>query len=526
MQRRDLLVGSLGVLALAAADAPAHGAAEAGPVVTTGKGDVRGSLADGIHAFKGIPFAAAPSGANRLRPPQPREPWEGVRDALEFGPKPPQGPYPPMVAELLPELVGPGEDCLTLNIWSGDLGATGQPVMVWIPGGMYEYHGTGACPWYDGAAFARDGVVCVTINYRVGAEGFLYLGDGVANVGLLDQLAALEWVRDNIGAFGGDPGNVTIFGESAGALSAGTLLSMPRAEGLFRRAIVQSGGAHHVTSRETSVRIGRRLAEKMGVEPTREAIAAASLESMLAAQIALREEMMTQRPDPAFWGEVLLNGLPWEPTVDGNVIPALPLDRIRSGAGANVDLLVGSNTEETRLFLVPGDAIDQIPPEALAGSIAAYGLAVEPALAAYRELHPGAGTGDLFSAVQTDWYWRIPALRLAEAHTAQPTASPTYMYEFAWRSPQFGGRLGAGHSLEIAFVFDTLGHQTRATHGENPPQGLADAMHKAWVEFATTGDPGWPKFDTGRRATMHFDLESKVVDDPLVRERALWEGVR
>ena len=526
MQRRDLLVGSLGVLALAAADAPAHGAAEAGPVVKTGKGDVRGSLADGIHAFKGIPFAAAPSGANRLRPPQPREPWEGVRDALEFGPKPPQGPYPPMVAELLPELVGPGEDCLTLNIWSGDLGATGQPVMVWIPGGMYEYHGTGACPWYDGAAFARDGVVCVTINYRVGAEGFLYLGDGVANVGLLDQLAALEWVRDNIGAFGGDPGNVTIFGESAGALSAGTLLSMPRAEGLFRRAIVQSGGAHHVTSRETSVRIGRRLAEKMGVEPTREAIAAASLESMLAAQIALREEMMTQQPDPAFWGEVLLNGLPWEPTVDGNVIPALPLDRIRSGAGANVDLLVGSNTEETRLFLVPGDAIDQIPPEALAGSIAAYGLAVEPALAAYRELHPGAGTGDLFSAVQTDWYWRIPALRLAEAHTAQPTASPTYMYEFAWRSPQFGGRLGAGHSLEIAFVFDTLGHQTRATHGENPPQGLADAMHKAWVEFATTGDPGWPKFDTGRRATMHFDLESKVVDDPLVRERALWEGVR
>ena len=165
-----------------------------------------------------------------------------------------------------------GEDCLNLNIWSADLGSAGQPVMVWIPGGAFE-HGTGAAPWYDGSRFARDGIVCVTINYRVGADGFLYLGDGNANRGLLDQVAALKWVQENIAAFGGDPGNVTVFGESAGAMSIGSLLSMPRAEGLFRRAILQSGAAHPVMSAATAQRVGQYLAEKLGVEATREAIA-------------------------------------------------------------------------------------------------------------------------------------------------------------------------------------------------------------------------------------------------------------
>jgi carboxylesterase 2/para-nitrobenzyl esterase len=279
--------------------------------------------------------------------------------------------------------------------------------MLWIPGGLFEYHGTGACPWYDGSRFARDGIVCVTINYRVGAEGFLYIGDGVANLGLLDQLAALAWVRENIAAFGGNPGNVTVFGESAGALSIGTLLSMPRADGLFRRAIVQSGGAHHVSSAATAEGIGRRLAQKIGVLATREAIAAVPLERTIDAQVELRNELMAQ-PDPDFWGEVMLTNLPWQPVIDGDVIPQHPFDRIRAGAAANVDLLVGSNTEETRLFLVPGGAIDQIPGEALNGLMAGYGLTVERALSAYRELYPDASAGDLFSAVQTDWYWRIP----------------------------------------------------------------------------------------------------------------------
>jgi para-nitrobenzyl esterase len=396
--------------------------------------------------------------------------------------------------------------------------------MVWIPGGMFEYHGTGASPWYDGSRFARDGVVCVTINYRVGAEGFLYLGEGNANRGLLDQVAALEWVQENIAAFGGDPGNVTIFGESAGAMSVGTLLSMPRAEGLFRRAIAQSGAAHHAISAATAQRVGQRLAEQLGLEATREAIAAVPVDRVLAAQAELRNDLLAH-PDPKSWGgEVVAAMLPWQPVVDRDVIPARPIDRIVAGAGAAIDLMVGTNTDEHRLFLVPGGAIEHITDGALAAVVTAYGLPVEATLAAYRAAHPNASAGDLLATIQTDWYWRIPAIRLADAHAK--SASATYMYELAWRSPQFNGLLGACHTLEIAFVFDTLGSGTEPLWGADPPQQLADTMHAAWVAFATNGDCGWPKYDLSRRATMRFDTTSEVVNDPRSAERALWEGAR
>ncbi len=493
-------------------------------VVKIRYGEVRGSVAEGVHTFKGIPYAAPPFGANRLRPPQPVAPCSGVRDALTYGPKSPQPPYPPPIDVLIPEFTIPGEDCLNLNIWSPELGSAGLPVMVWIPGGMFEYHATGASPWYDGSHFARDGIVCVTINYRVGAEGFLYLGDGDANFGLLDQIAALEWVRENIAAFGGDPGNVTIFGESAGAMSVGTLLSMPRAEGLFRRAIAQSGAAHHAICAATAQRVGQRLAEELGVAATREAIAAVPVDRLLAAQLELRADLLAH-PDPQRWGsEVAVSMMPWQPVIDGDVIPARPIDRILAGAGAGIDVMVGTNTDENRLFLAPGGAIDQVPTEALAGAVAAYGLPVEATLAAYRAAHRGASAGDLLAAIQTDWYWRIPAIRLADAHSK--SASATYMYEFAWRSPQFDGLLGACHALEIPFVFDTLGNGTELLWGADPPQQLANTMHAAWVDFATNGECGWPKYNLGRRATMRFDTTSEVVDDPRSRERALWEGVR
>ncbi len=493
-------------------------------VVKTRSGEVRGSVADGVNVFKGIPYAAPPSGANRLRPPQPVAPWSGVRDALTYGSKPPQPPLPPQVALLIPpELTLSGEDCLTLNIWSPDLGSAGRPVMVWISGGLFEYHATGASPWYDGSHFARDGIVCVTINYRVGAEGFLYLGEGGANYGLLDQIAALAWVQENIAAFGGDPGNVTIFGESAGGMSVGTLLSMPRAEGLFRRAIVESGTAHHVTSAATAQRIGQYLAEKLGVAATREAVAAVPLDRLLVAQEELKADF-SAHPDPERWGEVAANLLPWEPVIDGDILPSRPIDRIVAGAGAGVDVMVGTNTEEWRLFLVPGGAIEQITNEALVAVMAAYGLPVEAALATYRAAYPGTHPGDLLATIQGDWYWRIPSIRLADAHAKNTSA--TYMYEFAWRSPQFNGLLGACHALEIPFVFDTLGSGSEALLGLDPPQRLADTMHAAWVAFATRGDPGWPKYELQRRATMHFDTTSEVMDDPLSAERALWEGLR
>jgi carboxylesterase type B len=404
--------------------------------------------------------------------------------------------------------------------------------MVWIPGGMFEV-GSGAS--YDGSRFARDGVVCVTINYRLGAEGFLYLGDGDANLGLLDQVAALAWVRDNIAAFGGDPDNVTTFGQSAGAMSVGTLLSMPRADGLFRRAIAQSGAAHQMMSDATARRIGQHLAQKLGVEATRKSIAAVPVERLLAAQAKLKADLLAQ-PDPERWGgEVVTSTLPWQPVVDGDVIRAHPIDRIAAGARARVDVMVGTTTEDWRLFVVANGAIERISDQVLTGpvadygyqALAAYGLPAERALAAYRAAYPGASPRELLAAVQTDSWCRVPAIRLAEAHAQSPTA--TFMYEFAWPSPALDGRLGACHGLEISFVFDTLDKSPNQMLdpllGTDPPQQLADTMHGAWVGFATSGAPGWLRYDLGRRATMRFDT-SEVVDDPRSMERKLWEGVR
>ncbi|MGZ4866532.1 MAG: carboxylesterase/lipase family protein [Candidatus Angelobacter sp.] len=495
------------------------------PVVKTRYGEVRGSVADGVNTFKGIPYAAPPFGGNRLLPPQPVAHWKGVRDTLTYGPKAPQLPYPPPFDVLLPELAVAGEDCLNLNIWSRDLGPARQPVMVWIPGGAFE-HGTGAMSWYDGSRFARDGIVCVSINYRVGADGFLDLGDGNANRGLLDQVAALTWVQENVAAFGGDPANVTVFGQSAGAMSIGWLLSMPRANGLFRRAILQSGAAHPVMSAATAQRVGQHLAEKLGVAHTREAIANVPIDRMLQAQAELMADLLAH-PDPQRWGEeAVVSLMLWQPVIDGDVIPARPIDRIIAGASADIDLLVGSTTDEWRFFSVPNGVIEHITKDVLARAVAAYGLPVDATLKMYRSAHPNASAGDLLAAIQGDWYIRIPAIRLADAHAKNAKTSPTHMYEFAWRSPQFNGLLGAGHGGEIPFVFDTLDKGTEPLGATDPPQRLADTMHAAWVAFATSGDCGWPKYDLVRRATMRFDIKSAVVDDPRSAERALWEGVR
>lgn len=489
--------------------------------VKTKFGEVCGNVADGVFVFKGIPYAAAPFGSNRFLPPQPVEPWNGVRDALYYGQGVPQLRIDSQYEEFEPDPTISGEDCLNLNIWSPDLGAARLPVMVWIHGGAFEY-GSGAS--YNGSKFARDGIVCVTINYRVGIDGFLYLGDGNANLGLLDQIAALEWVRDNITAFGGDSSNVTIFGESAGAMSVGTLLSMPRAEGLFRRAIAQSGAAHQVISAAAAHRIGQFLAEKLGVKATREAITAVPIDRLIAVQEELKTDFFAH-PDPERWGSEVVNStLLWQPVVDGEIIPANPIDRITAGAGRGVDILVGTNTDEWRLFLVLSGAINNVTEEALAGAVTAYGLPVEATLAAYSATHPEASPGDLLAAIQSDWWCHIPAIRLADAHAKN--TSHTYMYEFAWCSPQFNGLLGACHALEIPFVFDTLDTEYKLMIGDNPPQQLADTMHAAWVAFATNGECGWPKYDHNRRATMNFNTTMRVVDDPRAMERELWNGVR
>jgi para-nitrobenzyl esterase len=298
---------------------------------------------------------------------------------------------------------------------------------------------------------------------------------------------------------------------------------MPRAQGLFRRAICQSGAAHPVLPASAAQRVGWRFAERLGVTATRAAIAAVSIEHSLKAQAELSADLAANR-DPSRWGEeVAVSMMPWQPVIDGDVIPARPIDRIATGASANIDLMVGTNTDEWRLFLVPNGVVEQITEAALAGAVAAYGLPIDATLAGYRAALPNACAGDLLAAIQADWYFRMPAMRLADAHAKSAKTSLTYMYEFAWRSPQFNGRLGACHGLEIPFVFDTLGCGTEPLLGAGPPQQLADTMHAAWVAFASGGDCGWPKYVPECRATMRFDTRSGVVEDPRSEVQALWD---
>ena len=490
--------------------------------VRVAQGELRGKSGHGISAFLGIPYAAAPFGDARMLPPRPAPSWDGIRDATEHGPTCPKGDYPPQFQALFPEIVIPGEECLNLNVWTPDPGASGLPVLVWIHGGSFM-NGSGSVGEYDGTAFARDGIVCVTLNYRLGAEGFLYTGDQVANVGLLDQVAALRWVQQNIAAFGGDPGRVTVAGESAGAMSITTLLAMPRASGLFQQAITQSGAGAHTLAPDESRQVAQYLADALGVAPDRQAIAAVPPGRVSQAASALTEEVQTM-PDPARWGRIVLSLLPFCPTVDGDVLPQEPLSALAGGAASGVRLLTGTNLEEALLFLVAGGGIDLIDEAALAGGAAAYG-APDGTVAAYQGNRPGAGHGDVLAAIITDWFFRIPAVRVAEARAGNSaSAGNTWMYRFDWRSPAFDARLGSCHAVEIPFVFDTLGEPgTRVRLGGDAPQAVADTIHSAWVRFITDGDPGWPAYDAGTRATALFTEKLDVVSDPAGDERLLWE---
>ncbi|MEV5646975.1 carboxylesterase family protein [Nocardia sp. NPDC052254] len=516
MNRRAFLRGLTAASTLPFATGCTEG--EADSVVATGSGQVRGSVRAGVHTFRGVPYAAPPQGTGRYLPPRPVEPWTGVRDAIAPGPTPPQPPTPPPLDFFAPPIAG--TDYLNLDIWTPGPGAARLPVLVWIFGGGFD---TGTTGLYDGTAFARDGVVFVAMNYRLGAEGFLFLDDGVANVALLDQISALEWVRDNIAAFGGDPGNVTVAGQSAGAMAIGTLLTMPRAEGLFQRAIMESGAGNLCYSTGTAREIGQRLVDKLGVAATRDAVATVGVERVLAAQTAVMKDLARQ-PDPQRWG-----GEPgcrinmWRPTVDGTVLPAIPLDAVAAGAGARVEVLLGHNSEEGRLSLVPFRSLDSVSETELATAMALYRLPVDRALAAYRTAYPGASPGALLAILQADWFYTVPGLRLADARAQAPAA--TYMYEFTWRSPQFDGQLGSCHFLEVPFAFDQLGDpRMHWITGPTPPQQLADLVHGAWVQFAATGRVNWPRYTPARRTTKRWDLPPAVVDDPYP-VRTLWDGI-
>ena len=493
------------------------------PLVQLRDGAVRGRAESGVSAFLGIPYAAPPFGANRMRPPQPVRPWDGERDTSAYGPTAPKGDYPPQYAALFPEVVIPGEACLNLNVWTPDPDATGLPVLVWIHGGSFM-NGSGSVGEYNGAAFARDGVVCVTINYRLSAEGFLFLDDGVANLGLLDQLAALRWVQGNISAFGGDPARVTVAGESAGAMSVTTLLSMPLAEGLFSQAIAQSGAGAHTLTRDEALMVGGYLADALGVPADRDSIKAVPLEKLVQAASDLVVEVQTA-PDPAKWGQLALSLLPFAPTVDGTVLPEAPLPAIAGGQGGDVRLLIGSNRDEARLFFVAAGTMNLIDDATVEATAGAYGLSAD-SLDAYRANRPDASPGDVLAAVITDWFFTIPPIRVAEARARQGTAS-TWTYRFDHPEPENNHGLGACHGVEIPFVFDTLaGHDVRPRLGDTPSQAVADRVHQVWVDFITHGNPGWAAYDTVSRTTGLLSGAVNVVNDPAADERALWDGIR
>ncbi|MFJ6234312.1 carboxylesterase/lipase family protein [Streptomyces griseus] len=481
------------------------------PRALTVHGAVRGAVERGVAVFRGIPYAAEPVGARRFRAPAPPEPWTGVRETVAYGPTAPKRPYAPPLDRLLPDPAVPGDGCLNLNVWtpSPGRGTTGLPVLVWIHGGSLV-HGSSAVPVYDGSAFARDGVVLVSVNYRLGVEGFGVLPDAPANRGLLDQLAALEWVRDNIAAFGGDPDRVTVAGESAGAVSVAALLASPRSAGLLRRAVLQSGAPAALppaAARGTTELIAKRL----GVPATAAALAAVDPEALLTAQTEVTGG-----------GNPLTGRHSFQLVVDGELLPHDPVEALHAGASAGIDLLMGTNTEEYRLWFVPGGLTESIG--ALQLRLALLKFRVPGATArVYRANRPGAAPGEILGALATDLLLRVPLNRLADARTGAPGA--TYLYEFGWPTPV--QRLGACHALELGFVFDTLTHpDTMALTGPDAPQELADAMHRAWVDFATDGDPGWPSWDARRPVTVFGPGAPELVLAPRDDELRGWRPYR
>ncbi len=492
------------------------------PEVALSLGSLRGSRGDGVEAFLGIPFAAPPVGALRFAPPAPGEAWRGTRDAVAFGPAPIQ-PRDGLSLQLGLLADHPqSEDCLTLNVWRpAEPAREPRPVMVWLHGGAFQT-GTAAGPAYQGAALARrGGVIVVTLNYRVGALGFLHLGGGRSNLGLQDQVAALRFVKREIAAFGGDPARVTVFGESAGAGSIVALLAMPAARGLFARAIVQSAAPEGQLGADEAAARAKLLGEQLGGDVTDlDWLRSLPAERILAAQAACPE------PGPRRIGML------FAPVVDGAVLPDWPMAAVARGAARDVALVIGTTADEMRLFqLAPG--FGAMPERALASLVASRlgGAPEERAAAAGRIVaaYSGATPLDRFFALETDASLFVPSARLAEAQSRfQPR---TFMYRFTWRSPLRGGALGACHALDVPFALGTYEQpELRAFAGEGAAAArLAHAVMDAWAAFARAADPShpgigaWPAYEPLRRATLELGDPCRVVDAPGEEKRCLWE---
>ncbi|PXA86769.1 carboxylesterase [Nostoc sp. 3335mG] len=478
------------------------------PVATTQTGRVRGTVEGGVRRFLGIPYAAAPVGERRFRAPEPHAPWEGERDTSVPGPTPPQRlrDIPGLdIAALVGTGWVEGDDYLSLNIWAPDGDVGGLPVMVFIHGGAWVL-GHKDVPGHDGTALARGGVVSVAINYRLGVEGFLPFPGCATNLGLRDQLFALAWVRDNIAAFGGDPANVTVFGESAGAMSIATLVASPLAEGLFRRAIIQSGHAGMTRSVPVMQRLVAKMAKLLGVTPDLAGFASTTPAQCLDALVTVSEPGTRIDLRDADGREPAFGLSRFVPVHGDDVVPMPPLEALKQGAGAGIEVLIGTNREEMNLYFVPTGVKAKIN-----GLLAWLILRkVQPQARKVLKAYGGKGekAGAVFGSALTDLVFRWPARRFAEEHRGR-----THLYDFGWRSTAFGGEMGAAHGVEIPFVFDTLDSAT-GPEGllgpTRPPQEIADHMRALWIGFARDGSLPWPA----------FDRETRQVYDPSTRTTA------
>jgi para-nitrobenzyl esterase len=506
------------------------------PIVETNAGRVLGTVVEGILAFKTVPYAASTAGTNRFLPPQPLAPWPGLRDCTEFSGRAPQaGLAPPPRAELAdfsgaPDPSPETEDCLTLNIWTPAADTARRPVMVWFHGGAFSY-GNANAPRLRGTRLARQqDVVVVCVNQRLNIFGHLDLsaaGDEryrhSGNAGTLDMVAALAWVRDNIAGFGGDPGCVTIFGESGGGGKVSVLLAMPAAEGLFHRAIIQSGAVVRLRTRERALALTdlvlRHLDASVAALPRLPPAA-------LLAAIGPAQAALGPSPTPLF------DRYPFGPVVDGDIVPAHPFDPVASEVQADIPLIIGDMKDETANFLAPvekvwdrtlteAEMIERVAP--IAGDRTR--LVVE----LYGRLYPGMNPAERLIAITTDSNFRIRSLVLAQRRAAL-RRGPVWMYSFEWQTPVLGGRLKAPHAMDVPFTFNTL-DLTNATGGSAAAQSLADTISAVWAAFARAGRPehssipAWPTYDTPDRATLVLDLPCRICRDPGGEARTLWQEI-
>jgi para-nitrobenzyl esterase len=458
-------------------------------IVTT-SGPVRGKRTAYGTAFLGLPYAAGPHGAARFAEPQPHQPWTQVRDATRPGPTAPQPVRDAFGALDMAPYFGPGwqpgVDYLTVNIWTPQASEKLFPVMVFVHGGGFVA-GSINSPLYDGEAFARDGVILVTVNYRLGIHGFLHLSDAPDNRGLLDVQAALLWVRDNIARFGGDPGNLTLFGQSAGAIIVAGLLADPASAHLVRRAIVQSGSGVGAFSPEQAGIVTATVGTELGVDPSVTTLAGISDDRLieLLPRLSGLDLRTHERHDP-------LGGI----TPFSLVLDEQPADTVAAGRGADVDLLIGSNLDEGALYLAPLGLLTGSTDADVHATAARFHLHPDAVVRQYREAMPEASAAGLRTAILGDGLFATGTRRLT---AAQAKHRPTWAYLFTWRSEALDGQLGASHVMELPFVFDRQDlpalHGPRALLGTvMPPIDLAAQMHAAWIQFATIGDPGWPQY--------------------------------